>query len=336
MKILYAVQATGNGHISRAHQLYPYVAQLGKVDILLSGSNANLPMDLPVKYRTQGLSLFYNQCGGLDYLKSISKFNFRRIVKEAKSIPVENYDLIINDFDHITARACRYKGVRSIQFGHQGSFMSEATPRPKKRSIIGEAILKNYAPATHFVGLHFDRYDDFIFPPVIKDVFINAKPQDHGHITVYLPSYEKVCLTEIFNELAPTPIHWFVKDVEKPYVEGNIHYFPIQQEYFNESLIHCHGLLTGGGFETPAEAVYLKKKLMVIPIKGQYEQQCNAAALEKMGIPKLSILDCDSKHVFFDWTQSKPHHPHIKANDISETLDYILNLNGKASNVPQY
>lgn len=33
MKILYAVQATGNGHISRAHQLYPYLREMGETDI---------------------------------------------------------------------------------------------------------------------------------------------------------------------------------------------------------------------------------------------------------------------------------------------------------------
>ncbi len=329
MKILYAVQATGNGHISRAHQLYPYLAEIGEVDIFLSGSNANLPMDIPVKYKAEGLSLFYNQCGGLDYFKSISKFSWSRVLKEARSIPVEKYDLIINDFDHITARACKNKGVPSIQFGHQGSFMSKVTPRPSKRSWIGEYILKNYAPAERYVGLHFERYDNFIFPPVIKDVFINAQPKDHGHITVYLPSYEKVCLTKIFHEIAPKTIHWFVKDVDKPYVDGNIHYFPIQQHYFNESLLYCHGLLTGGGFETPAEALYLGKKLLTIPIQGQYEQECNAAALEQMGIPKLSVLNCDSKQGFFDWINSPSIHPRIEANDISETLNYILNLNSK-------
>jgi hypothetical protein len=39
------------------------------------------------------------------------------------------------------------------------------------------------------------------------------------------------------------------------------------------------------GFEGPSEALYLKKKLLVIPISGQYEQACNAAALQKMGVP---------------------------------------------------
>ena len=169
MKILYSVQATGNGHISRAHQLYPYLCEMGYVDIMLSGSNATLPMDIPVTFRSKGMSLFYSRCGGLDYLKTWKAFSYRQIRKNARDLPVEKYDLVINDFDHVTATACRLKNVPSVQFGHQASFMSAATPRPADKSIIGELILKKYAPATRYVGLHFDRYDDFIFPPVIKE-----------------------------------------------------------------------------------------------------------------------------------------------------------------------
>ena len=42
MKIFYAIQATGNGHISRAMQLYPYLQKFGEVDFFMSGSNASL------------------------------------------------------------------------------------------------------------------------------------------------------------------------------------------------------------------------------------------------------------------------------------------------------
>ncbi|HMP91723.1 MAG TPA: hypothetical protein PKD90_02560 [Phnomibacter sp.] len=66
MKIFYAVQATGNGHISRAIQLMPHLQKLGQVDVFLSGANATLEAPLPIKYRSQGLSLFYSRCGGLN------------------------------------------------------------------------------------------------------------------------------------------------------------------------------------------------------------------------------------------------------------------------------
>ncbi len=66
MKIFYAVQATGNGHISRAMELLPYLEQYGTVDIFLSGDNSHLVMDAPVKYRSRGVSLYYNSTGGLN------------------------------------------------------------------------------------------------------------------------------------------------------------------------------------------------------------------------------------------------------------------------------
>ncbi|MCY1520747.1 hypothetical protein D9M68_555340 [compost metagenome] len=47
------------------------------------------------------------------------------------------------------------------------------------------------------------------------------------------------------------------------------------------------GLFTGGGFEGPAEALFLGKKLLVAPMKFQYEQQCNAYALKQFGIPVI-------------------------------------------------
>jgi UDP-N-acetylglucosamine:LPS N-acetylglucosamine transferase len=54
-------------------------------------------------------------------------------------------------------------------------------------------------------------------------------------------------------------------------------------------------VLCGAGFETPAEAMFLKKNLLVIPMKNQYEQQCNAAALSEMGVPMLKSLK--KKHI---------------------------------------
>ena len=77
MKILYSVQATGNGHISRAMELLPYLNEYGDVDIFLSGANSSLDFNFPIKYRSKGLSLFYTCKGKLDYTKTaLSLFPF--------------------------------------------------------------------------------------------------------------------------------------------------------------------------------------------------------------------------------------------------------------------
>ncbi|HTQ29487.1 MAG TPA: glycosyltransferase family protein [Puia sp.] len=305
MKILYAVQATGNGHISRAMEILPYLERYGKTDIFLSGANSSLELDAPVKYRSQGLCLFYNSGGGLDYPGTIRKFAPLRLAREVRELPVEKYDLVLNDFECITSLACALKKVPSVNFGHQASFRSEKTPRPAKKDRLGEWILRNYGRATQYIGLHFKSYDDFILPPVIKKEILQAEPEDHGYITVYLSSYSDHQLKKHFAPIRDARFQVFSKEVSKPVQDGNILFIPVSKSAFNKSLINCRGIITGAGFETPAEALYLGKKLMVIPIKGQYEQYCNAAALEKLGVLKLDSLEPGFEAIFNNWMEQR-------------------------------
>jgi len=304
MKIFYAIQATGNGHISRAIGLMPYLQQYGEVDVFLSGSNSNLNASLPVKFRSKGASLFYGKKGGLDYWKMLKEFSPFRIWREAKALPLEKYDIVINDFDCITSLACRIKKVKAINFGHQASFISNKTPRPAHKNFTGELVLKKYATAQKYIGLHFESYDDFIFPPIIKDEILNATPSDNGHITVYLSHYSDEVLKIALNKIKSVQFEVFSKKVKYPTVEGNITFLPINGSLFNESMIHSHGVITGAGFETPAEALYLGKKLICLPIKGQYEQLCNAEALKRFGVPIINSITDSFSDTLLQWLSS--------------------------------
>lgn len=305
MNILYSIQATGNGHISRAMVLLPYLEKFGKVDLFLSGANSTLELQAPVKYRSKGLSLFYTCNGGLDYRKMIANIAPLRIMKEVRDLPVEKYDLVLNDFDCITSLACAKKRIPSVNFGHQASFLSDNTPRPDKKNKIGEWVLKNYAKATQNIGLHFESYDDFIYSPVIKDEIRKAESRNLGHITVYLPSYCDKQLQNTFEKFKDHRFQIFSHQTRSRRSEGNLTFIPVNKQEFNNSLINCAGIITGGGFETPAEALYLKKKIMSIPIKGQYEQVCNAAALKKLGVPVLEKIDDDFDNHFTNWINNQ-------------------------------
>ena len=104
----------------------------------------------------------------------------------------------------------------------------------------------------------------------------------------------------------------------------NIWLKPIAQDYFTESLSNCHGLITGAGFETPAEALYLQKKLMCIPIRGQYEQFCNAAALSGFGVPVLNSINPKNFHrKIVDWLSAPPLSYRQEVNNIPEMLQYV-------------
>ncbi len=304
MKILYAIQATGNGHISRAMELLPYLESYGTVDLFLSGANSTLELDAPVKYRSGGLSLFYTCKGSLDYLAMVKKLSLLQLRKEVNELPVEKYDLVMNDFECITSIACKKKKVPSVNFGHQASFMSEHTPRPAKTSRVGEWILKNYARASRYIGLHFEQYDDFIMPPVIKSDIWNARPTMADYVTVYLPSYCDCEIKKYFAGLDAYRFQVFSKEVTRVVAERNFTFIPVSKTAFNKSLIHCSAIICGAGFETPAEALHLGKKMMVMPIKGQYEQQCNAAALEKLGVATLPELPDRFPEIFEQWYQA--------------------------------
>jgi uncharacterized protein (TIGR00661 family) len=298
MKIFYAVQATGNGHIARAKELVPYLQRYGRVDVFLSGNNSHLKVDLPVKYQSNGVSLFYGNRGGLDYWKMAKELSLLKIIKEASALPVHQYDLVINDFESITSLACKIKQVPSIGFGHQASFKSKLTPRPNKKDWIGELILNNYATANKYIGLHFEQYDDFIYSPIIKEQVLSANPKNLGHISVYLSHYSDEVVAGYLNKLPNQLFHLFSKKEKTVNQRGNIIYMPIDNVLFTQSMINAMGVITGAGFETPAEALYLNKKLLCVPIKGQYEQLCNAAALKNFGVPILANLNANfSKQV---------------------------------------
>ncbi len=321
MKIFYAVQATGNGHISRATEILPYLQQYGEVDVFLSGSNYSLKSALPVVYRSKGISLIYDQNkGSVDIKKTINAISLRKIWTEAKFLPIEKYDLVINDFECITSLACKLKKVKSIHLGHQASFVSKKVPRPLKRDLIGEWVLKNYASGSENIGFHFKEYDENIYTPILKNSIFQADPKDKGHITVYLGQYATSILIDTLSKIKDFNFEIFCKEHKEIEIRNNCKIIPINQDLFTKSLINCHGIITGAGFETPAEALYLEKKLMVIPLKGQYEQLCNAEALKEFNVVIVESFRENFYQVFAHWIE---HSKQAKLN-ISKTTAEII------------
>ena len=82
MKILYAIQGTGNGHLSRARDIIPILQQKGEVDILVSGIQADVSLPYPVKYTFKGLSFIFGKKGGIDLIATYKKSNLKQLFKE--------------------------------------------------------------------------------------------------------------------------------------------------------------------------------------------------------------------------------------------------------------
>lgn len=304
MKILYAIQGTGNGHISRARDIIPALCKKGSVDILISGTESDVEPGFPVKYVYKGLSFVFGKKGGVDLAATYKKARLRRFYNEIRSLPVNEYDMVVSDFEPVSAWACRLHRKPCLALSHQGAVLNKKAPQPAKFDPVGRLILKNYAPAALVYGFHFAPYDDKIFTPVIRSSIREITPSHERHYTVYLPAYSDKKIIRILGAIAEVQWQVFSKHCREGYIHKNISIRPVRNESFVKSMASAEGVLCGAGFETPAEALYLQKKLMVIPMKHQYEQQCNAAALKKMQVPVLKKLKKSAIEKIRAWISS--------------------------------
>jgi len=285
MKILFAVQGTGNGHLSRARDVYPELCRHAEVDVLISGIQADIDVPFPVKYRPYGASFIFGKRGGVSMSATARSLRLSTLLRDIRRLPVADYDLVVNDFEPVSAWAARMRKVPCVSLSHQWAVLHPKAPRPDTSDWRGEAVLKRYAPVDAGYGFHFRAFAPNIFTPVIRREVRALQPTAGGHYTVYLPAYDDAAL---FSALRRFPdVRWdvFSKHNKAPLQKGNIRIQPISNDTFLRSMAAAEGVLCGAGFEGPAEALFLGKKLLVIPMTGQYEQQCNAAGLAELGVP---------------------------------------------------
>jgi len=291
MRILYGIQGTGNGHISRAREIIPYLKEYCDVDILISGTQSDIAMNQHIKYRFNGLGYAFGRHGKIDISRTLVQAKIGRLVRDIRNVPVNDYDMIISDFEPISAWAGKLAGKHVVAMSHQASFLSDKSPRPSTRNAFAEGIFRHYAPCNSAIGFHFKRYDSFIQKPIIRRAIRELTPTRNDHITVYLPAFHHDALVNIFHRLPEIRWDLFSKHAQTSSESRNVTIRPINDAMFVKSLETCQGLLTGAGFESPSEALYLGKMLMVVPMSMQYEQQCNAKALRMMGVPVLPTMN---------------------------------------------
>lgn len=336
LHILYAIQGTGNGHLSRAMAMVPLLRQRGQVDVLLSGTQADLELPFEVKYHFQGLSFVFGKKGGIDFADTWKRNNARSVMREIRSLPVRDYDIIISDFEPISAWACKLRNKPCIGFGNQYAVLSKYAPQPEQSDWMGKLILRHYAPVAARYGIHFSRYEQGIYTPIIRPEVRSLSWSNEGHYVVYLPAYSD---TRIIKSLQRhKQIRWMVfsKHAEKDYQEGNVQIRKINGPAFLKSIASSAGVLCAAGFGTTSEALFLGKKLLVIPQKRQIEQYYNAAALADLGVPVMKSLKKKHQKVIRKWIKSTDRitvtYPEVANSIVSDIIADYYTVNDPYTN----
>lgn len=290
MKILYGIQGTGNGHISRALEIIPALKEVAEVDLLISGSQSELELPYEIKYRCHGLGFVFGKKGGIDLLETYKKSRLKKFYREVKELPVKEYDIVISDFEPITAWASIQNHKTCIGLSNQASLLSPFVPKSGNEDFVGRFIIRNYAPCAVNFGLSYEAYEPHIFTPVIRPEIRNARLSDEGHYTVYLPSYSDEKIIKVLSQVQEADWQVFSKTAIEESQHGNVKINKLNKERFEQSIASASGIVTAAGFGTTTEALFMGKKLLVIPQKNQYEQACNALALKKMGVRVVKSL----------------------------------------------
>lgn len=301
MKILYAIQGTGNGHINRARTLVPTLKSMFDTDVLISGLHHELDVPFNFNYRCHGIGYTFGRNGGIDYFKTFRQLSFIRSLQEINQLPVKKYDLIISDFEPISSWAAKLRNIPCYSLSHQAAVIQPDSPKPSRNDFIGRTILQQYAPSNESFGFHFKSYNSKIFTPIINKEIRNQEIKNVGHYTVYLPAFSDEKIIALLSGIKDIYWHVFSKNTKIQYKTKNVFVRPIDYRKFVVSMSTAAGILCGAGFETPAEALFMNKKLLVIPMKYQYEQHCNAAALQQLGIPSIMDFGIHSKKQISSW-----------------------------------
>ena len=99
MKVLYGIQLTGNGHLTRSIEL---INQLKKrsidVDIIVSGDNSSIEIPFDVKWRFKGISIYYNREGEVDFWKTLKNMKLIKFFISFQVCKYKSFNSISNKF----------------------------------------------------------------------------------------------------------------------------------------------------------------------------------------------------------------------------------------------
>lgn len=272
MKILYGIQLNGNGHITRSLEVINKLKDEGyKVDVITSGGRSSLKINSIKSYK--GIDIYYKKDGSINWLKTIFKSNIIRLIKDIKVI--NGYDIIISDFEPISAWSAKVSKIKSIGISNQCGIDNNKI----KGFFLSKIFTNNFAPCDSYLPLTYNGE----FQPIIRNAILSKKINIEDFYVVYLPTIET---NKIIDTLSQLKLNWkvYTTDIDCKNNNDNIKIIKINEENFINDIVNCKGVITQSGFSTTSECLVLGKKLWSIPIKGQYEQIYNSSILKEMGI----------------------------------------------------
>jgi len=305
---LLCVQGEGRGHLSQALTIYDLLISQGhSVCAIIVGSTGTrvLPAYFIEKIKVPLYKIdspnFVNDKAGKGIVMGktvIANFKhlgkFRRSLRTIGSvINTHQPDMVINFFDLLTGVYFRLNKPRIplLSIAHQYIYFHPDFTFPKGNWFT-KFFLKQYTRLTtsssaknlalSFYNLPTTTKNVTVVPPLLRKEILQAQHETNNHFLVYLVN--SGYFEEILNwhyEHPDQMIHCFTDNAEAlkhtyAFNHDVVCLHEPNDTLFIEYLRTAKGLATTAGFESVCEAMYLGKPVLMVPLKGHYEQFCNS------------------------------------------------------------
>lgn len=175
----------------------------------------------------------------------------------------------------------------------------------------------------------------FLFPPIIREEVLDVKIKKSESILVYQTSSTNSKLVEDLKKLKAYKFIFYGMNVSKK--EENIIFKNFHSKTFVEDLSSCKAAILNGGFTGLSEAIYLKKPVLIVPVKNQFEQIFNGETIKKMKIGDWhEDLDYKKINKFIDkvpfYNKNLQKIPKWENSRFFEKLEELIEQIGKNDN----
>lgn len=292
--ILYGVNGEGSGHSTRAKEIITHLQGEGhRVNVVsFDRGLRNLKSEFEVT-EIYGLRLAYVR-NRVRYRKTIIG-NLLKAPRAARSIReltrlAEQWaiELVITDFEPLSCRVAHHLGVPVISIDNQ-HLLTRAEisyPRECRNDAAAAKLVTRFMTrgcdaylVISFFEAPLQRRDTFLFPPILRQEVLQARPAGGDCVLVYVtsPSAE---LAELLKRIRQRFVcYGFDREGE----EANLIFRKPSLDGFLADLAGCKAVLANSGFSLISEALHLRKPYLAWPLKRQFEQVFNAYYIQKMG-----------------------------------------------------
>ncbi|HPV70671.1 MAG TPA: glycosyltransferase family protein [Candidatus Magasanikbacteria bacterium] len=298
-RIIYGLAGEGMGHASRSKILIEHLLSQGHEVKVISHDKGyeNLSPYFEV-LKISGLRITYEH-NQVRYLETVFdnilklpglQKSFNKILKLKNEFQPQ---LIISDFEPLTALLAHWEGIPLISVDNQHQLIYTNVSYPKEylqEALAAKTVSRlmvSRAEAyliTSFFKTRIKHRHTYLFPPILRREVLEEKPVAGDYVLVYTTSHFSD-LNETLEKIKTEK--FIVYGLGEKKSKENVFFKAPSQDGFLKDLAGCKAIIATAGLSLISEALYLGKPYLAIPVKKQFEQILNAHYLEKCGYGKF-------------------------------------------------